>query len=39
MRDKERIYKCVQGIHGKDVPRSTVVRTVNRLTNELKGTR
>lgn len=37
MRDKERIYKYVQGIHGKDVPRSTVVRTVNRLTNELKG--
>lgn len=37
MKDKDKILSYVRGIHGKDVPRSTVVRTITRLTNERKG--
>lgn len=37
MRDKDKVLSYVRGIHGQDVPRSTVVRTFNRIANERKG--
>ncbi|MGW6747621.1 DUF2637 domain-containing protein [Streptomyces sp. NPDC055006] len=37
MTDKDKVLSYVRQIHGQDVPRSTVVRTVNRLTSERKG--
>lgn len=37
MRDKDRVLSYVRDVHGPDVPRSTVVRTFNRLANERRG--
>jgi hypothetical protein len=37
MRDKDKVVSYVQGIHGDAVPRSTIVRTFNRVANERRG--
>lgn len=37
MRDKDKVVSYVRGIHGPGVPRSTIVRTFNRVASERRG--
>lgn len=37
MRDKDKVVSYVWGVHGSDVPRSTIVRTFNRVGKERRG--